>query len=505
MIVDAKKEMPIVLELKSVKPKQDRLATLVVPVCEDVHIHDNRTIGALAAKALKMDEFKGKVDEELILHHPPELRADRVIFLGAGPLATADAEAFRALAGRSVKACMARGLGEVLIAVPSPEKVGLPEEDLIRAMVEGAFLANHLFDRYKSEKKQVPLEDIAFWVKAQTAGRFSALPARTAAACEGTLQARDWVCVPANDKRPAAFAESIAASAREQGLETTVWDENMLAEKNFGALLAVGQGSVSAPRLVILEYRAQGAGKTVCLVGKGVTFDSGGLNLKVGGSMEGMKMDMAGAAAVAATLISTAKRKPVINVVGVIPIVENMPSGGAIRPGDIIRTYAGKTVEIGNTDAEGRLILADAIAYAAGTYTPDTLIDVATLTGACVVALGEKIAGVFTEDDALAEAITASGKRTHERCWRMPMPEDYQELLKSDVADISNMSSSKWGGAITAALFLKAFAKEVHRWVHIDIAGPAYAKKGGAYWGPGGTGFGVRLLIDLLDRLETMK
>ena len=176
-----------------------------------------------------------------------------------------------------------------------------------------------------------------------------------------------------------------------------MWDEKALAENGFGALLAVGQGSLARPRLVILEYRPKDAAKTVCLIGKGVTFDSGGLNLKVGGSMEGMKMDMAGSAAVAGTLISAARLKPKVNVVGILPLVENMPSGGAIRPGDIIRTYSGKTVEIGNTDAEGRLILADALAFAVKTYHPDTLIDLATLTGACVVALGEKIAAVFTD------------------------------------------------------------------------------------------------------------
>lgn len=488
------------LELKTVNPKQERIKTLVIPVCEDADIHDVRAVGAMAKKAVKLEEFSGKAEEEVIFHHPVELAADRVILMGAGPLASADLETYRALAGRAIRGCMTRGIDDVLMAVPSEGKSGIGAADLITAMMEGAFLANHLFDRYKSDKKQTPLKNIALWVKAADARRLAGLSTRVAAACEGTLLARDWVSVPANDKRPDAYAESIAARARDQGLETAVWDENALAEKGFGALLAVGQGSLARPRLVILEYRAKDATKTVCLIGKGVTFDSGGLNLKVGGSMEGMKMDMAGSAAVAGTLISAARLKPKVNVVGILPLVENMPSGGAIRPGDIIRTYSGKTVEIGNTDAEGRLILADALAFAIKTYHPDTLIDLATLTGACVVALGEKIAAVFTEEEVLAEVIVASGRRTHERCWRMPMPEDYKELLKSDFADISNMSSSKWGGAITAALFLSAFVKDT-RWAHIDIAGPAYAKKAGPYCGPGGTGFGVRLLLDLLERI----
>jgi leucyl aminopeptidase len=213
-----------------------------------------------------------------------------------------------------------------------------------------------------------------------------------------------------------------------------------------------------------------------------------------------MKSDMSGAAAVAATLITAARLKAKINLIGAIPIVENMPSGKAIRPGDIIRSYAGKTVEIGNTDAEGRLILIDSMAYAIKRYKPQVLIDLATLTGACVVALGLKIAGVFSNDDDLAAAIAASGEKTHERCWQMPLPDDYKELLKSDFADINNMPSSRHGGAITAALFLAEFVDDT-RWAHIDIAGPAYLKKENAYCGPGGSGFGVRLLIELLERV----
>jgi leucyl aminopeptidase len=211
-------------------------------------------------------------------------------------------------------------------------------------------------------------------------------------------------------------------------------------------------------------------------------------------------MDMAGAAAVAATLITAARLHLKHNIVGIIPIVENMPSGNATRPGDIIQSYGGKTVEIGNTDAEGRLILIDALSYAIKNYRPQTVIDLATLTGACIVALGEKIAGAFSFDDDLAENIILSGVNTHERCWRMPLPEDYKDLIKSDFADLNNVPATRAGGAITAALFLSEFVKDTS-WAHIDIAGPAYAKKESAYCGVGGTGFGVRLLCDLLERL----
>jgi leucyl aminopeptidase len=249
--------------------------------------------------------------------------------------------------------------------------------------------------------------------------------------------------------------------------------------------------------MVVLEHKPRSGRDTVVLVGKGVTFDSGGLNIKTGPSLGDMKSDMAGAAAVTATLLTAAALKLNRRIVGVIPLVENMVSGRSTRPGDIVTSFSGKTVEIGNTDAEGRLILADAMAYAVKTYAPKVMIDVATLTGACVVALGEKIAGVFASDETLRSELLAAAGRTQERCWPLPLPEDYKELLKSSFADINNMPSAREGGAISAALFLSEFVGNTP-WAHIDIAGPAYQKKESAYCGAGGTGFGVRLLMDWL-------
>jgi leucyl aminopeptidase len=263
-------------------------------------------------------------------------------------------------------------------------------------------------------------------------------------------------------------------------------------------MLAVGAGSANKPRLVTLEYApAKKARKTIVLVGKGVVFDSGGINLKPSASLDTMKTDMAGAAAVAATLITAARLKPDVRLVGVTPLVENMPSGQALRPGDIITSLSGKTIEVGNTDAEGRLILADAMTYAIKTFKPDVLVDMATLTGACVMALGEKVAGVFSRDEELSRTVIAAGQKTFERCWPMPMPEDYKALLKSDLADINNMSSTRYGGAITAALFLSEFAGDVP-WAHIDIAGPARNSKATDYCPAGGSGFGVRLLLEMI-------
>jgi leucyl aminopeptidase len=371
---------------------------------------------------------------------------------------------------------------------------------MVGAILEGALLANHVFDKYKENAKERPLKEIALRMAPKISKALGTLIQTAEAVCHGTLLAREWINTPSNDKVPLQLAEMFTTAARKSGLKTGVLNAARLKQQKFGALLAVAAGSSHAPCLVEMSYVPPKAKKTIVLVGKGVTFDTGGISLKPSSGMEAMKGDMSGAAAVAGTLVAVSRLKPDHRIVGVMPLVENMPSGSATRPGDIVTSYTGKTVEIGNTDAEGRLILIDAMAYAAKKYQPDVMIDMATLTGACVVALGEKLAGVFSKDDALTRAIVDAGQAVHERCWPMPLPEDYKEMLKSDYADISNMPSARWGGAITAALFLSEFVGDT-RWAHIDIAGPAFAKKGNAYSGPGGSGFGVRLLCDLIQRL----
>lgn len=488
------------LNLKSADFEKVKIETLVIPVCEDNDIHDDQTISLLIEKAKSFNEFKGEKGDNLIFYDPDEVNAQRVILLGLGTLEKTDFETLRQVGGRAVKECIKKDLSEVFIALPCAGKINLDIASVLEGVMEGAFLGNHLFDRYKQVKKHKPLSEINLLVKPDMVDKFNELLSRVELVCQGSILAREWVTIPSNDKRPEAFTQSIVSLAEQENLTVMVLDEKELELNKFGAMLAVAAGSLSKPRLLVLEYNPKSAEKTVALVGKGVTFDSGGINLKPSSGLEQMKMDMAGAAAVAGTLITAARLKAGVRTIGVIPIVENMPSGNAARPGDIVRSYSGKTVEIENTDAEGRLILIDAISYAIKQYQPQTLIDMATLTGACAVALGEKIAGTFSFDDQLAEDIVFSGKKTHERCWRMPLPEDYKELIKSDLADIKNMSSSRWGGAITAALFLSEFVEDT-RWAHIDIAGPAYIKKESDYCGVGGTGFGVRLLCDLLEKL----
>ncbi len=486
------------LHLKSADLKKQAMEILAIPVCEDKDIHADPLIKAVVRKALALKEFNGKKDEEVTLYDVPDLKARRVIMLGLGKAEKLDLEALRCMAGRTVKSCIKKELADLWFAVPAAAGIGLEMAAVLEAMQEGALLGNHIFNKYKVENKKTALRQIIFLTTPRIVKDLRRLCSRVAVVCEGTCLARDWISTPSNEKTPEKFARSIVEMAKKQRLKIQVLSENQLKQKKFDALLAVAAGSQCKPGLVLLEHTVPGAKKTVALVGKGVTFDSGGLNIKTGGSIADMKSDMSGAAAVAATLITAARLKTKVNLIGAIPIVENMPSGNATRPGDIIRSYAGKTIEIGNTDAEGRLILIDAMAYVLKRYKPQMLIDLATLTGACVVALGEKIAGVFSNDEHLAASIASAGEKTHERCWRMPLPDDYKELLKSDFADINNMPSSRWGSAITAALFLAEFVGDT-RWAHIDIAGPAYLKNENAYCGPGGTGFGVRLLTELLE------
>jgi leucyl aminopeptidase len=488
------------IHLKSVDLKKEKVAALVIPVCEDKTVFDDEIIMSLIRNAKKLKEFKGDKNDEVTFYDLTEVKAERVIFIGLGKLEKIDGETMRAATGNAVKVLIKKKLTHVLIAVPVAKKINMEMTSVLEAMLEGAYLGNHIFDKYKKEKKHTPVKQIDFLVKPDETRKYSRLSSRVQTICQGTILAREWVSTPSNDKRPEHFARSIVARAKKENLKVTVLGEKELKQKKLGAILAVAAGSRSKPRMVILEHNPKGSKKAVVLVGKGVTFDSGGINLKPSSGMEEMKLDMSGAAAVAATLITAAKLNCGFRVIGILPIVENMPSGNASRPGDIIKTYDGKTVEIGNTDAEGRLILIDAISYGIEKYKPQTLIDMATLTGACVVALGEKIAGTFSFDDKLAEDIILSGQKTHERCWRLPLIEEYKELFKSDFADLNNVGSTRYGGAITAALFLSEFVKDT-RWAHIDIAGPAYAKKESAYCGPGGTGFGVRLLCDLLDKL----
>jgi leucyl aminopeptidase len=310
-----------------------------------------------------------------------------------------------------------------------------------------------------------------------------------------------WVDTPANFKTPSILAEWIKESGQKYNYETTIFDEKICEELGLKALLAVGRGSIEHPPLmVILKYSHPEATKTVGLIGKGVTFDTGGVSLKPGDNMNYMKSDMGGAAAVIGTFEVAAKLKLKINLIGAVPLTENCIDSFAIKPGDVIGSYLGKTIEVINTDAEGRLILADALAYINKNHKPDIMIDLATLTGNCIQALGYAAAAMMSNNDELANRLILSGENTGEKVWRMPLWDDYKDMMKSDVADIKNLSSAPIAGAITAAKFLEEFIEGHPNWVHLDIAGVAF---GDSEFGSmkSATGYGVRLLTDFLEHL----
>ncbi len=364
--------------------------------------------------------------------------------------------------------------------------------DATAAFVEGALLTSYRFDKYKkrTQTEEVSAIDIVGSALSEEGRRFAEAGARA------TMRARDLINLTPIDCPPIRIVNEAKQVARANRLKITVFNKQKLLKMGANLHLAVSAGSDAAPYLVKLEYRPRKARKTISLVGKGVTFDSGGLSLKPGPSMETMKCDMSGAAAVLGAIEAAAILKLDVTVRAYLPLTENMINGRATRPGDVIRSRSGKTVEILNTDAEGRLILADALSVALEEKS-DMIIDVATLTGACVVALGNDIAGLFSNDDKLFEQLSDAAAKAGERFWRMPLPAHYAELLKSPIADLKNIGGRE-AGAITAALFLKEFVDKTP-WAHLDIAGPAFTSAKSTYIKRGGVGFGVRTLLRLIQ------
>jgi leucyl aminopeptidase len=412
--------------------------------------------------------------------------------LGAGPGAAQDPaerlsylDRLQRAAGAATRELTSGRARRVAVALPAGE----PEE--AEAVALGALLGGYTFSRYRT----VSAEGGDSEVIVHTAEDAAADRARTLA--EAMTLVRDLINTAPADMVPADLAAVAEQTAGAIGLGVQVLDENELAKEEYGGILAVGMGSAHPPRLVRLEYTHPDATRTVVFAGKGITFDSGGLSLKPPKAMETMKSDMSGAAAVLGALQAIAALGPVVNVVGYMPLAENMPGGGAQRPSDVITIYGGKTVEVLNTDAEGRLVLADALARS-GADAPALLIDVATLTGAATVALGNRTAGVMASDESLAAQVCESAKRAGEAMWPMPLPEDLRKGLDSNVADIANVSADRAGGMLVAGLFLREFVPAGVRWAHLDIAGPAF-NDGGAYgYTPkGGTGAAVRTLVQV--------
>jgi leucyl aminopeptidase len=394
-------------------------------------------------------------------------------------------ERLRCAAGAAARELTSSRAKRAAIALPGGQA------DEAEAVALGATLGGYAFRKYRTTANPPgDIELIVHTTHDDAVGRARIL-------AKAMTLVRDLVNTAPADMVPADLAAAAEQAAAEHHLGVQVLDETGLAKEGFGGILAVGMGSVHPPRLVRLQYTHPDADRTVVFAGKGITFDSGGLSLKPPKAMETMKADMSGAAAVLAAVQAIAELGAVVNVIGYLPLAENMPGGGAQRPSDVITIYGGKTVEVLNTDAEGRLVLADALARS-GADGPSLLVDVATLTGAQVVALGNRTAGVMASDDALATAVADSAKRAGEAMWPMPLPEDLRKGLESTVADIANVSGDRGGGMLAAGLFLREFVPAGVRWVHLDIAGPAF-NDGAAYGyvAKGGTGAAVRTLVQI--------
>lgn len=425
---------------------------------------------------LDAKDFSGKQGQSQFVS-TPDGPTDEVLLVGLGD--EVDDEGLRRAAG-----AVARLASRYATVATLLHHVDLDAADA--AVVLGTQLGAYRFEEYLSEPKDTKFATLVLVGDADAAAVEVA-----SAVAKGVILARDLVNRPAKDKPPAALAD--IASALSRDLTVTVYDEQAIAEKGFGGLAAVNAGADQPARMVVMEYRPDGAQSTVAFVGKGIVFDSGGLSIKPAAGMETMKTDMAGAAAVMGAMQAIAEIGMNVNVVGITPLTENLTGGSATRPGDVMRAYNGKTIEILNTDAEGRLVLADGLALAAE-FEPDLLVDIATLTGACKVALGPAIGGLLSNDDDAAELVESSAHAAGEKFWRLPLEAEYRPMVESEIADMKN-TGGRYGGTITAALILESFVEDDMPWVHLDVAGPARADTTEHYIIKGASGFGVRTLV----------
>ena len=405
---------------------------------------------------------------------------------------------------RTAAAALARAARQhASVATDLVSKSEIETTQAIQSVVEGMALSLYKFDYKSSSTKNKEDEVLKKVVLAgSTSSAANSAILKAAAVVEGVVLARDLVNEPGGSLTPQVFARKATRMAKEKGLTAKVMDEAAIKKAGFGGLLGVNRGSDHPPRFVELTYRPKGKAKaTLALVGKGITFDSGGLSIKPWQGMSEMKTDMGGAAAVIGAMSALSSLAPKIRVKGYLPMTDNMLGGDATRPGDVLKIRNGKTIEVINTDAEGRLILADALSLASEA-NPDAIVDLATLTGACVVALGSDIAGLMGKNDAFLNQVEKAAKDAGEKVWQLPLPDEYKDLYKSPIADMKNISAGGYGGALTAGLILSEFVPEGIPWAHLDIAGPARADKDNAENVEGGTGFGVRTLIKLIQSFE---
>ncbi|MEE3234139.1 MAG: leucyl aminopeptidase [Candidatus Latescibacterota bacterium] len=449
----------------------------------------NRTI----QQAISLKDFTGKLGETQ-LHYVPEASPfKRILIIGLGYQNDFDLESARRVAAISIRKLNEIGVRSAATTFVNSEQNGLSSQEMAQALAEGSYLALYRFESYRSKKSNKGIQKLTILVSKEKHLTDIKRGVKTGKSIsEGTILARDLINEPANEITPIALANVAKELARHNdSIRCRVLSEPSIEKLGMGALLAVGQGSINRPQFIIIELNPHSKNRPLIFLGKGVTFDSGGLSLKSVSGIRTMKCDMAGAGAVIGAISAISKLKLKQRIIALIPAAENMPDGKSFRPGDVVKTLSGKTIEILSTDAEGRLILADALTYAER-YNPDAVIDLATLTGASITALGHHVAGLFCSDDLLANRLIEAGRDTHEKVWRLPLWPEYREQIEGEVADLKN-SGGPPGGASTAAALLYEFAS-AYPWAHIDIAGTATSNQSNFYTTRGGVGFGVRLL-----------
>ena len=471
------------------------------PLTEDAASVD-RALKGLLRELMKSGEFEGKLNQTVLLHTQGKIPAKRVLLIGLGKKQDGGSDCVRQALGTAVKRVRQAGARSFTTAVQGRGLTRNSLAELTQAMVEGAILGSYHFSVYQSDRSSQPKDVTRMTIvpsKTDDVDQVKEGMRRGVASGEATVFVRDLCNHPSNVMTPARLVQEAKQVSKERGVRLTVLEQRKLEQLGMGALLGVARGSHEPPKFIVLEYQGNGRaqrnakkGQPVVLVGKTITFDTGGISLKPAENMEQMKADMTGGAEVLATVRAAARLRLPLHLIGILPATENMPGGRAIKPGDILTTLSGKTVEVQNTDAEGRLILADGLAYATR-YKPAVIIDIATLTGACVVALGQFAIGMLGNNDQLKNHIKQAGLKSGERVWEMPLWDEYFEQLKSDVADLRNIGG-RGGGMITAAVFLSKFVAG-YPWVHLDIASTDWSERERAYISKGPTGIGTRLLI----------
>jgi leucyl aminopeptidase len=443
-----------------------------------------------AAEVISSGEVSSKSFETTLLHHPAKLKAKRLLLLGGGKAKKFSVSELRKLAGAATRTLKSRSLRSFAFLAPDTIK----PEDAVRAIVEGAFIGNFDPDTYKSDRKDQKIDALTIVARGDQGALLKAMEEARVIG-ESQNFTRELVNEPSNRMTPSVLADHARKMSQQVGLKCEVYGADKIKELKMGAFWGVAQGSDEPPALIVMRYEPAGApDKPVLgLVGKGVTFDTGGISIKPADGMEKMKYDMAGGATMIGAMRAIALLKPKVKVIGIVCATENMPSGKAQKPGDIQTAMSGKTIEIINTDAEGRLVLADGLCYARQLGCTH-LIDAATLTGAVVVALGYANAGIFANDDAMYEQFGKALNRAGEKMWRLPLDDEYKEQIRSNIADIMN-TGGRWGGAITAAMFLKEFAEDTP-WIHLDIAGTAWMEDSKPWIAKGPSGIALRSLVE---------